>query len=209
MSQRGNALFLILIAIALFAALSYAITRSGRGGGSLDKERASLAASQVLQTTADLRFAVQRLIVSGVKLKDIKTINVDAIDSENPFPVPPCTDTDGTCPFTPEGGGAHYPTVGDGYPREIVDWAALEAMGGNFSTAVLYPALVNIPESGNYEVISCIYPLKKDFCEALNKILGIEGIPAGNDSSALTKEHPTACLSINGAFYAFIAILAN
>ncbi len=65
-SERGNALFLILIAVALFAALSYAITQSGRGSGTVDRETSMVAAGQVVQQPAAIRTAVTRMIITGV-----------------------------------------------------------------------------------------------------------------------------------------------
>lgn len=65
MNNNGNVLFLILIAVALFAALSYAVTKSTSGGGSADKEKMALNASQMIQFGDDVNFAVLRMLTTG------------------------------------------------------------------------------------------------------------------------------------------------
>ncbi len=63
-SQRGNVLFLILIAVALFAALSYAVTASTRSGSqNSNNETIDLQISQIHQYSAALSAAIQRLQV--------------------------------------------------------------------------------------------------------------------------------------------------
>ncbi len=65
-TQRGNVLFLILIAVALFAALSFAISSSLRSGDTnASVEQRSAAAAQILQYVTGLRSAVQRLVLNG------------------------------------------------------------------------------------------------------------------------------------------------
>ena len=64
-NSRGNALFLILIAVALFAALSYAVTNSGRGGSGVDKEQAEIDAAQIMQFFSQVQTAYTRLELIG------------------------------------------------------------------------------------------------------------------------------------------------
>ena len=66
MKQGGNALFLILIAVALFAALSYAVTQSGRGGGSIDREQMSIDAALFIQQANQIQTLAQRLYTVNV-----------------------------------------------------------------------------------------------------------------------------------------------
>lgn len=64
--NSGNVLFLILVAVALFAALSYAVTQSTRaGGGSADKEKLTTDSASIIQYPVSLQTAVTRQIIAN------------------------------------------------------------------------------------------------------------------------------------------------
>jgi hypothetical protein len=65
-SESGNVLFLILIAVALFAALSYAVTQSTRsGGGDASRETTLVNAASITQYPASVKTAITRMVVSN------------------------------------------------------------------------------------------------------------------------------------------------
>ncbi len=71
--QRGNVLFLILIAVALFAALSYAVTQSTRGGGGDSSSEAdSIMAARILEYGAYVKAELDRaFIIKGIDVSEI------------------------------------------------------------------------------------------------------------------------------------------
>jgi len=72
-TEKGNVLFLILIAVALFAALSYAVTQSTRsGGGSTEREQSILSGASMTQHPTSLRTAIIRMILSGVDIANLQ-----------------------------------------------------------------------------------------------------------------------------------------
>ncbi len=72
-SQDGNVLFLILIAVALFAALSYVVVQSSRSGsGTTSREKNLLTASGVTQYPTALRTAAMRMNLAGVSPDEMK-----------------------------------------------------------------------------------------------------------------------------------------
>ena len=60
-SENGNVLFIILIAVALFGALSFAVSNMMRGGGAetLTQDKATLYAGEILDKAQEIRLAVQ------------------------------------------------------------------------------------------------------------------------------------------------------
>jgi hypothetical protein len=109
-TDSGNVLFLILIAVALFAALSYAVTSSTRsGGGDASGEKAALAASQILQYASSIETAVVRVQVGSscapTQISFANPVSASgSIDYTNPTAPP-----DFRCHvFSPQGGGAIF-----------------------------------------------------------------------------------------------------
>lgn len=160
-NDSGNALFLILIAVALFAALSYAITQSGRGGGSIDKEQAEIIAAQITQYGSTIEQAINRLsVINGCARTEYNFENdFDANYVNTLAPM------DGSCDvFSADGANATFQKMpagtGDenGYPLFIA--VRINSIGSSAGSAS--------------RDISFFAPIKSEaVCSAINRNLGL------------------------------------
>lgn len=125
MSQRGNILFLILLAVVLFAALAYAVTSSMRGGGqNASNENAELGAAQILQFFTAIDQAVMRMEMGGMRKEDIsfgyQGVRMDGTVYTGAIHNTLCT-TDKCMVFKTEGGGVA--------PPDLLKWLTLSPTG--------------------------------------------------------------------------------
>ncbi|MAM34377.1 MAG: hypothetical protein CMH28_04815 [Micavibrio sp.] len=111
--ENGNILFLILIAVVLFAALSYAVSSSQSGGQNADRERSTIAASTLIQEITLIKNTIQRMkILNNCSDEDITFVydsDLDNdLDSDDDYwnlnlPSTKCY------VFHPDGGGLRFP----------------------------------------------------------------------------------------------------
>lgn len=71
--ERGNALIYVLVAIVLFAALSFALMRQSDSNeaSSLPAERAELYATQMISYAAQAKSAVDQMLFSGAQIDNL------------------------------------------------------------------------------------------------------------------------------------------
>lgn len=105
-SEHGNVLFLILIAVMLFAALSYAVTSSTRSGsGSTERENERLNSSSMANYIVGLKSSVTRLIAHGCQTSEL-SFERSPFDGSDTDYVNPSSPSDFSCHvFHPNGGG--------------------------------------------------------------------------------------------------------
>lgn len=170
-SQRGNALFLILIAVALFAALSFAITRSSRTGGApISEEKMSISWAKLQSRISMYRGAITRMTLTGTDITMITaydpSVGSPSFSSTSIYhPDGGGVPFDGNFLTYDEGGGLSSGTGGSGIfwigsGIEIVNVGTSEAGTGN----------------GN-DIVAILY-VRQALCQYINKKIGYgSGIP--------------------------------
>lgn len=105
-NERGNILFYILIAVALLASLSYAVSQSSRGSSdNLNEERSGLAASEILEYANVVSNAAVQLKLRGCAETELSFANADSATSY----ANPASPSGNICDvFHIAGGGVQY-----------------------------------------------------------------------------------------------------
>jgi hypothetical protein len=176
-AERGNALFLILIAVALFAALSYAVTQSGRGGGTVDRETAMISAGQITQYPSALRTAVTRMVITGTPVSGVGGVDFACAGASN-------------CVFDGLGGGAAVQappanvgtiTLGGTAGATANAWGykgALDASLGYYIEGVG----TNTNVTGR-DAVAYLHGVTSSICQQILKGLGLTTVIAGSQGA--------------------------
>lgn len=161
-SESGNVLFLILIAVALFAALSYAVTQSTRsGGGDASSETNLVNSSQITQYPASLKTAITRMNVSN-------SIAVDELLFDDPSLFSALSATEQTqAVFHPLGGGATYQQA----PKNVMNGAASPVWIFNSTNEV--KNIGTDAGTASRDIVAFLPDIKKAICDKINSQLGI------------------------------------
>lgn len=171
-------MFLILIAVVLFAALTYAVTSSTRSGGdNVSEEKMELKISEMLQYAAMIKSAVTRVRVSNgcgeteISFADngnmSKQRNGTVYDYTNPN-----APADKSCHiFHPNGGGVPSRLIPDGI---TVDPASVPA--GYMHPQSFFISSSRVSEAGTdsgTDLVLWLGRLTENSCMQVNEMLGV------------------------------------
>lgn len=165
-STRGGVLVIILVAVALFAALSFAMTQGMRGGsGQLTEQQAKLAASELVEYSNQVHQAVKSLLIKGCLDTQISFESAaTGIEYHNPN-----APLDHSCDvFHSNGGGLKHMEVPPRYTTTNRLWT--------------FYGDSRVTDIGTIEndLMMSAASLKQEICLEMNKMYGIDnpdGIP--------------------------------
>lgn len=158
--EGGNVLFLILIVVALFAGLTYAVITTERNtSADISEEQADMSLSPLLQYASGLQFAIERLMIFKHCEETELSFHSDFWGHTDYEHIPPVKNQ--CLIFHAEGGGVVFRSSISRLDGEI-----------SFDTA-------DLPQIGSAEpeLLLVIRGLSRDFCEVINNRFGISVNP--------------------------------
>ncbi|WCP16310.1 hypothetical protein sphantq_04806 (plasmid) [Sphingobium sp. AntQ-1] len=158
--QSGNVLFLILIAVALFAALAYSVTRSSSGGKSVSSEQAKTEVAALMQNLSLVEIAIQ-------KSRVINSCGETEI-SFNGFPGHTYDSRDECEIFNLSSGGITLLVISSKIQKPAAEC---------YSTTSVFNAGFDIDKTGKADLVFQINCVNDSICLAFNEMNGISGIP--------------------------------
>lgn len=211
-TQSGNALFFVLIGIALFAALSFTVVRMSRSTSKMSTQDARLSAQQLLSFAEHMAGAVQ-----GVMLQNGCTLSQVSFENSSVGGYLNASAPDKCKVFDAAGGGRTYLDP----PPEAIDPGASDPLAGTYyftgNTCVDGQGSGSIGSCAsdgvaNEELLLIVPFVTGETCDAVNQILKRPNTPtdAGssfsgtkftgslNDGFALSATYPSGCYHSSG-----------
>lgn len=189
--ERGSAIIWILVMVALFAALNYAVSQNSRTGeNQISEQQANLAATEILDYAAAVKRAVQELMINGCSDTEISFENNAVAGYTNPN-----APSDGSCHiFNSNGGGLTY-------LKPNKDWLDNSQISEDFwgeNILVGHTCVKGVGSSegancgtdtiDNEELIIFIPYISETICTKINSKNNINNIP--QDSGNLWESNP-------------------
>lgn len=224
--ERGNVLFLVLIAVILFAALSYAVTSSTRQPNAKNDSVDIIGGAELTQYPTSLRMAIMTMMVSG--------IDVDELEFNAPSSFGSGLNEEANV-FHPAGGGAAY-------QNGAASVMASGTQGTWYINAEFEIDNVGVDISSNADgndIIAFLPGIKEGICSKINDRAGLQdaipntsadlsgnyqlnmdssyafpteevilGAAGGNGTDSLTGQ-PLACFQNNGGQYVYYQVLVE
>lgn len=196
-TERGNVLFLILIAVALFAALSYAVTQSTRsGGGDAGRETSLVNSAAITQYPASIKTSIVRMIVSNGVTVDNLTFDDPSLFTANlTTPALQAANV-----FHPSGGGANYSQA----PNAV--------MANNLPGTWVFNAQNRVWNIGTdttstagVDIVAILPSVTQAICERIHSQLGLGAVPTLSNVILNTPKLSTAA----AITYTATAIIGN
>lgn len=183
-NQKGNALFLILIAVILFAALAYAVTKSENGNaGQVSEEKLSIEYAKQQNMLSSVVTGLQRFALNGC--------DADNSDFTQPHSSTPSSNVSQNCIFFASHGGSVpvYPIEGgiDYYGTNAAS-AKITGIGTDHRDTV---AVVNFGMQNFSDPTSPEFKASAALCNYINKKAGITGYTPTETDSFLDAESDT------------------